>query len=72
MMDGVKIILERIKTNPEEFDRKIDNAWMMLVREYWHLLTFEEQIQIREALRGIQSSDFNERVLRKLMACKEI
>lgn len=68
MMSGIKIILERIKTNPEEF--VIDdsaNRWMACIENYWTLLTPEEQDQIREGLRGIHMEQFNRNVITTLM-----
>lgn len=69
MMDGVKIILERIKTNPEEFVITGGaNRWMTCIEDYLHLMLPEEQTQLREALRELNTAAFNEVVLKTLMA----
>lgn len=68
MMSGVKIILERIKTNPEEFGEPDSyNRWMESLVNYWHILTPEEQRKIREGLRGIHMEQFNRNVITTLM-----
>ena len=68
MMEGINILVERIKTNPEEFVISSEsNRWMSCIQDYWYLMLPEEQDGIREALRELSTSSFNERVLRTLM-----
>lgn len=68
MMSGVKIILERIKTNPEEFVITGGaNRWTACIEDYWYLMLPEEQRKIREALRELNTAAFNEKVLKTLM-----
>lgn len=70
MNNGLKIILERMKTNPEEFvvGRSLGGKrWRSLVEEYWDILTDEEKSQYREALRVVQVGVFEEEVLKELM-----
>jgi hypothetical protein len=66
MIPAIKIILERVKTNPEEFANG-GGGWLMLVHNYWHILTPEEKTQLRDGLREVLVPQFNERVVRELM-----
>lgn len=69
MMSAIKIILERIKTNPEEFVITGGaNRWMACIEDYWYLMLPVEQTQLREALRELNTAAFNEKVLKTLMA----
>jgi hypothetical protein len=67
MIPAIKIILERIKTNPEEFANG-GGRWAMVVQNYWYILTPEEKTQLRDSLREVLVPQFNERVVRELMA----
>lgn len=65
MNDGLKIILARMDTNPEEF---IDNRkWRRLVENDWPMFTKEEQEAYSTKLRSILLDKFSEEVLKELM-----
>lgn len=65
MNDGLKIILARMDTNPEEF---IDNRkWRRLVENDWPMFTKEEQEAYSTKLRSILLDTFSENVLKELM-----
>lgn len=68
MNNGLKIILERMKTNPEEFDLpRLGRRWGIIVNDFWDIFTDEEKEQYREALRKIQMEKFEQEVLKELV-----
>jgi hypothetical protein len=70
MNNGLKIILERMKTNPEEFRPTFElglKRWGSIVHEYWEILTDEEREEYRQALREVTLAQFEEDVLKELM-----
>ena len=70
MLEGVRIILERMKTNPEEFDVMGKWGWLMsLVNKdsNTYPLTKEEQSAIRDELLLINRERFNQRVMQSLV-----
>lgn len=61
-IEGVKIMLERMKTNPEEFDgllsdsgqfgeRLYTSRWGGVVSRYWAVMTDEEKLAVAAGLR---------------------
>lgn len=65
MNNGLKIILARMDTNPEEF---VDNRrWRRLVENDWPMFTKEEQEAYSTKLRSILLDTFSENVLKELM-----
>lgn len=69
MLSGLEIILERMKTHPEDFmSGAEDRKWMRLVDHAFgtELLTEEEGIVLRDALKNCRREMFNQRVLRAL------
>ena len=68
MEAGVKIILERMKTNPEEFTGlNTNNKWGRIIADYQDILNPQEIEAIKEGLRRINLNRFNEQVLKTLM-----
>lgn len=70
MNNGLKILIERMKTNPEEFRlgyRAGGKRWNALIEEYWEIFTDEEKAQYQEALREVRLGMFEEEVLKELM-----
>jgi hypothetical protein len=65
MNDGLKIILARMDTNPEEFFDK--RKWRHLVESDWPMFTKEEQEAYSTKLRSILLDKFSEEVLKELM-----
>jgi len=69
MNNGLKIILERMKTNPEEFTvgsvRR--RRWISLLDDFWAVFTEEEKDQYMRALRDIRLPQFEEEVLKELL-----
>jgi hypothetical protein len=65
MNNGLKIILARMDTNPEEFIEK--HKWRHLVESEWPMFTEEEQKAYTSKLREILGDVFSEQVLKVLM-----
>jgi hypothetical protein len=71
MENGVKIIIERLKTNPEEFVAR-GNKWMQLVMQYKEYLSEYDRELLLDALRPVLVERFNEDVLKTLVNYDEI
>lgn len=65
MNNGMKLILARMETNPEEFVDK--HKWRHLVESDWPMFTEEEQKAYSSKLREILIDRFSEEVLKTLM-----
>jgi hypothetical protein len=65
MNNGIKLILARMETNPEEFVDK--HKWRHLVESDWPMFTEEEQKAYSAKLREILIDRFSEEVLKTLM-----
>jgi ribosomal protein S12 methylthiotransferase accessory factor YcaO len=65
MNNGMKLILARMETNPEEFVEKY--KWRRLVESDWPMFTEEEQKAYSAKLREILIDRFSEEVLKTLM-----
>jgi hypothetical protein len=74
MNDGVKILLARMETHPEEF---MDNLWHGqtkwggLLNTFRHCLTKEEINAIDEGVRDIERGRFTELVMKELLDPQE-
>lgn len=75
MLTGLEILLERMKTNPEEFlvegraphDGEIfGGKWSDLIDYAWRVGTEDEREAIQEARKEFLRDDFNERVFKRL------
>lgn len=75
MLTGLEILLERMKTNPEEFlvegraphDGEIfGGKWSDLFDYAWRVGTEDEREAIQEARKEFLRDDFNERVFKRL------
>ena len=75
MLTGLEILLNRMKTNPEEFLK--DNSvpyegeafggkWADLLTYAWRVATEEERKALDDARREFYRDDFNERVMKRL------
>lgn len=65
MNNGLKIILARMDTNPEEFIEK--HKWRHLVESEWPMFTKEEQEAYTSKLREILGDVFSQQILQVLM-----
>ena len=69
MNDGVKILLERMKTNPEEFaiSEGFIGKWDSLIREYETVLAPDDVKAFKEARNILLQQQFTERVMEELV-----
>jgi hypothetical protein len=69
MNEGVKILLERMKTNPEEF---IDGGkWASLLNRYKDFLDEEDCKAITDKINTLMQQRFTEDVMKELLAPEE-
>jgi hypothetical protein len=69
MNEGVKILLERMKTNPEEFDfNGRDGKWENLVYRYSDWLDEEDKIAFRDAMKQMRQEKFTQEIMKELLA----
>jgi hypothetical protein len=75
MLTGLEILLDRMKTNPEEFlkddhvpyeGESFGGKWSDLVNYAWRIATEEERQMLEDARREFYRDDFNERVMKRL------
>ena len=68
MQTGTQILLERMKTNPEEFpsEGEIAGKWSAIMRDAMNYLPKEDREALDIAYRQVQVDRYNERVLRRL------
>ena len=75
MLTGLDILLDRMKTNPEEFlkddhvpyeGESFGGKWSDLVNYAWRIATEEERQMLEDARREFYRDDFNERVMKRL------
>ena len=73
MNEGVKILLERIKTNPDEFmvDGIAPTKWGALIMQYREFLGEEDKKVLDDALSELMSQKFTEAVMKELLAPEE-
>lgn len=68
MNSGLKIILARMDTNPEEFQMYPSTSkWVALVDRFWDIFTDEERETYQAKLREILGDSFSELILKELM-----
>jgi hypothetical protein len=74
MNEGVKILLERMKTNPDEFIAPIHTGaskWGHLIESYKDSLDVEDQQAIKDGYKKIHQQRFTEMVMKELLAPEE-
>jgi hypothetical protein len=69
MNDGVKLLLERMKTNPEEFTN--GHKWIGLINSYKEYLNEEDAKVFNNAYNGLMQQTFTEQVMKELLAPEE-
>ena len=69
MNDGVAMLLERMKTHPEEFTvgEGVIGKWDTLIREYETILDPEDVALFRQARGKLLQQRFTERVMEELI-----
>lgn len=73
MNDGVKILLERMETHPEEFviEEGIPAKWDNLIRSYEAILDPEDITLFKQARAKLLQQQFTEKVLEELVDPKK-
>jgi hypothetical protein len=68
MLTGVEILLERMKTNPEEFVGAEGgySKWGQLINGSWDTFTAEEQKALKDGIADAKREHFNGEVMRVL------
>jgi hypothetical protein len=66
MLTGVGILLERMKTNPEEFIEGDASKWSRVMGRGWDIFTEEERTALQDALNEAKREHFNGEVMRVL------
>ena len=66
MNDGVELILERMKTHPEEFYGE-ENRWSYLMDSYEKFFTEHEKDMIVRAIYDMRRKEFTQLVMEKLL-----
>jgi hypothetical protein len=69
MNEGVKILLERMKTNPDEFTTQ--EKWGHLIQSHKMFLNAEDAKALGDALDGLMQQRFTEKVMKELLAPEE-
>ena len=74
MNDGVKILLERMKTHPEEFavEEGAFAKWDSLIRSYENVLPPDDIKAFKEARNILLQQQFTERVMEELVDPKKL
>jgi hypothetical protein len=73
MNDGMKIILERMKTHPEEFKEDVENPfaynskWVGLVHRYENNLPEEDIKAFKDAVDVMRQEEFTAKVMEELL-----
>jgi hypothetical protein len=69
MNEGMKIVLERMDTNPEEF---IDNSkWEMIIHRHLEYLSDEDRKAFNDKMGALKSERFTAEVIKELMRDEE-
>jgi formate dehydrogenase maturation protein FdhE len=72
MNKGVEILLERIKTNPDEFEAYgRDSKWENLVYKYAECLEEEDKEAFKKALKHMRQERFTQEVMKQLLTPDE-
>ena len=66
MLTGVEILLERMKTNPEEFIEGGLSKWSRVIDRAWEVLGEEERTALQDGMRTAKREHFNGEVMRVL------
>ena len=66
MNDGVALLLERMKTNPEEFGVR-DAKWTSLINNYIMHLEKEDRDALNEGMDKLMQQRFTEKVMEELI-----
>lgn len=71
MENGVKILIERLKTNPEEFGGEWGDRWSSVIEKFRLFMSAEDRVALDDALRPLLMEIFNKEVLNTLMRTEQ-
>lgn len=76
MNEGVKILIERMKTNPEEFYDEatglhVTTRWGRILTDYQSFLEPEDKDALKEAMNKLHQEQFTKQVMKELLAPEE-
>lgn len=71
MLAGVEILLERMKTNPEEFVDGAHSKWSRVMSDGWDIFTEEERTALQNAHNEAKRERFNGEVMRVLTGTED-
>ena len=71
MNDGVKILLERMKTNPEEFYSNINGKWAHIINTYKPYLSEEDFNVLEGGISKLMQQRFTEEIMEELVDPKK-
>jgi len=72
MNDGVKILLERMQTHPEEFiPNNGSSKWGSLIAAYSPHLHLDDHVALRKGMDSLLQQAFTEKVLEELVDSKQ-
>lgn len=66
MNDGVKMVLERMKTHPEEFYGE-ESRWSYVMSRYEKFFTQQEKNHLENAITELRRGEFTAKVMEKLL-----
>ena len=66
MLTGVEILLERMKTNPEEFIEGGYSKWSRVIDGSWAILSEDERTALQAGMNEAKRDHFNGEVMRVL------
>ena len=72
MLAGVEILLERMKTNPEEFIEGGYSKWSRVINGGWDIFTAEEQKALQDGINNAKREHFNGEVMRALTGYNDV
>jgi hypothetical protein len=67
MNDGVALLLERMKTNPEEFAGDSPTKWKNLVDHYRRYLKKEDLVLLDNGMKELMQQRFTQKVMEELI-----
>ena len=72
MNDGVAMLLERMKTHPEEFYSNVTGKWSHIINTYKPYLNDKDAKALEEELATLMQQRFTEEVMQELVEPKKL
>jgi len=71
MNDGVALLLERMKTHPEEFESNVIGKWSHIINSYKQYLEEEDCKALDAGINALMQQHFTEKVMEELVDPKK-